>query len=106
MKGHVMVKNLPEKVSFEKVMPQYEKLLMLKKALMLSEDEEVNEKILLERSREHNLREIYLDLVVVQDILGHSKVSTTQRYAHPVPERKMDAVEILSSYFSEQTKPS
>lgn len=46
-----MVKNLPEKVSFKKVMPQYEKLLMLKKALMLRESEEVNEKILLERSR-------------------------------------------------------
>jgi len=61
MKGHgIMVKNLPEKISFELVIPQYEKLLMLKKALTLDESEEVNEKILLERAREHNEREIYL----------------------------------------------
>ena len=39
-----------------------------------------------------------IDLIVVQDILGHSKVSTTQRYAHPVPERKQQAMEMLSSY--------
>ncbi len=39
-----------------------------------------------------------IDLVVVQEILGHSKITTTQRYAHPVPERKMQAIEILSSY--------
>ncbi|MBQ8848351.1 MAG: site-specific integrase [Candidatus Gastranaerophilales bacterium] len=68
----------------------------------------------IENFRFHDLRhtvatrlvEKGIDLVVVQDILGHSKVSTTQRYAHPVPERKMDAVEILSSYFLAQTKPS
>lgn len=73
MKGHVMVKNLPEKVSFEKVMPQYEKLLMLKKALMLGESEEVNEKILLERAREHNLREIYLVGYLVDVVLKAPK---------------------------------
>lgn len=56
----IMVKNLPEKISYELVIPQYEKLLMLKKALTLDESEEVNEKILLERAREHNEREIYL----------------------------------------------
>ena len=39
-----------------------------------------------------------IDLTVVQEILGHSKITTTQRYAHPVPQRKLDAVEILSSY--------
>ena len=68
-----MVKNLHEKVSFEKVMPQYEKLLMLKKALMLGESEEVNEKILLERSREHNLREIYLVGYLVDVVLKAPK---------------------------------
>ena len=73
MKGHVMVKNLHEKVSFEKVMPQYEKLLMLKKALMLGESEEVNEKILLERAREHNLREIYLVGYLVDVVLKAPK---------------------------------
>lgn len=39
-----------------------------------------------------------IDLFVVQDILGHSKITTTQRYAHPVPQRKLDAVEILNTY--------
>lgn len=56
----IMVRNLPEKISYELVLPQYEKLLMLKKALTLDESEEVSEKILLERAREHNEREIYL----------------------------------------------
>ena len=39
-----------------------------------------------------------IDLTVVQEILGHSKITTTQRYAHPVPQRKLDAIEILNSY--------
>ena len=39
-----------------------------------------------------------IDLAVVQDILGHSKITTTQRYAHPVPQRKLDAINILSTY--------
>ena len=39
-----------------------------------------------------------IDLVVVQEILGHSKITTTQRYAHPVPQRKKQAIEILSTY--------
>ena len=39
-----------------------------------------------------------IDLIVVQDILGHSNITTTQRYAHPVPERKQQAIEILNNY--------
>lgn len=39
-----------------------------------------------------------IDLTVVQEILGHSKITTTQRYAHPVPQRKLDAVEVLNNY--------
>ena len=39
-----------------------------------------------------------IDLAVVQEILGHSDVKTTMRYAHPVPERKLKAVEVLNNY--------
>lgn len=39
-----------------------------------------------------------IDLSVVKDILGHSKITTTQRYAHPVPQRKLEAITILSTY--------
>lgn len=39
-----------------------------------------------------------IDLTVVQEILGHSKITTTQRYAHPVPQRKLDAISILNDY--------
>lgn len=39
-----------------------------------------------------------IDLSVVKDILGHSKITTTQRYAHPVPQRKLEAINILSTY--------
>ena len=39
-----------------------------------------------------------IDLLVVKDILGHTMIETTMRYAHPVPERKRVAIDILSSY--------
>lgn len=39
-----------------------------------------------------------IDLIVVQEILGHSKITTTQRYAHPVSERKQQAINILNNY--------
>lgn len=39
-----------------------------------------------------------IDLLVVKDILGHTMIETTMRYAHPVPERKRAAIEILNSY--------
>lgn len=39
-----------------------------------------------------------IDLLVVMDILGHSKIETTMRYAHPLPKRKSDAISVLNSY--------
>jgi site-specific recombinase XerD len=34
----------------------------------------------------------------MQEILGHSDIKTTMRYAHPVPERKLKAIEALDNY--------
>jgi len=71
----------------------------------------VLDKAKIEDFRFHDLRhtvatrlvEKNIDLFVVQDILGHSKITTTQRYAHPVPQRKLDAVEILNSYTNQSS---
>lgn len=60
----------------------------------------------IENFRFHDLRhtvatrlvEKGVDLVVVQEIMGHSKIETTMRYAHPVPERKKHAISLLNSY--------
>ena len=43
-----------------------------------------------------------IDLIVVKEILGHADISTTMRYSHPVPERKLKAVEALDYYSSTQ----
>ncbi len=39
-----------------------------------------------------------VEIIVVQDILGHSDIRTTMRYAHPMPERKVKAIQALSNY--------
>ena len=39
-----------------------------------------------------------VELIIVQDILGHSQITTTMRYAHPVPERKRMAIEALARF--------
>ena len=67
---------------------------------------EVLKKANIKNFRFHDLRhtaatrmtEMGIDLAVVQEILGHSDVKTTMRYAHPVPERKLKAIEVLNSY--------
>lgn len=39
-----------------------------------------------------------VDLVTVQNILGHTNIITTSRYAHPVTEQKLIAVDALDKY--------
>ena len=68
-----MVKNLPAKISYEHVLPRYQKLLMLKKAVTMGKDKEVNEQILLDRAREHNANEIYLVGYLVETVLKAPK---------------------------------
>lgn len=46
------------------------------------------------------MTELGIDLAVVQEILGHSDIKTTMRYAHPVPERKLKAIEALNDYIT------
>jgi len=40
-----------------------------------------------------------IDLVTVKEILGHSRIETTMRYAHPTPENKRKAVAALEFIF-------
>jgi integrase len=40
-----------------------------------------------------------IDLVTVKEILGHATIQMTMRYAHPTPENKRRAVEVLSELF-------
>ncbi len=40
-----------------------------------------------------------MDLVTVKEILGHSRIEMTMRYAHPTPENKRKAVAVLESIF-------
>lgn len=39
-----------------------------------------------------------IPLPVVQEILGHSKISTTMRYVHSVEAQKVEAIKVLDSY--------
>ncbi|TEU08521.1 MAG: hypothetical protein E3I52_01810 [Candidatus Aminicenantes bacterium] len=40
-----------------------------------------------------------VDLVTVKEILGHSRIEITMRYAHPTSENKRKAVAVLESIF-------
>lgn len=37
-----------------------------------------------------------VDIVTVQEILGHKTIAMTKRYSHPTPEHKKKAVELVS----------
>jgi integrase len=39
-----------------------------------------------------------VELIKVRDLLGHSSIKMTERYAHLMPERLLDAVEVLDRY--------
>lgn len=43
-------------------------------------------------------------ITMVKDILGHSDIHTTMRYAHAITEQSLDAVEALSNYAEKNKK--
>ncbi|NIO50013.1 MAG: tyrosine-type recombinase/integrase [Candidatus Aminicenantes bacterium] len=43
-----------------------------------------------------------IDLVTIKEILGHSDIQMTMRYAHPTPENKIKAVNVLASVFESE----
>jgi integrase len=45
-----------------------------------------------------------IDLVTVKEILGHATIQMTMRYAHPTPENKRHAVEVLSRLCAQNKK--
>lgn len=43
-------------------------------------------------------------ITMVKDILGHSGIHTTMRYAHAITEQSLDAIEALSNYVDKNKK--
>lgn len=66
----------------------------------------------IERFRFHDLRHTSatrmvgtsVPITMVKDILGHSDIHTTMRYAHAITEQSLDAVEALSNYAEKNKK--
>ncbi len=94
-----------EKMDFEKI------LITIRKEQDIYQDikkafNTAKEKAGIKNFRFHDLRhtvatrlvEKGIDLAVVQDLLAHSNIQTTMRYAHPVPKRKLEAIQALDMY--------
>jgi len=45
-----------------------------------------------------------IDLVTVSEILGHADIKMTMRYAHPTPENRRKAVNVLAAVFSKASQ--
>ena len=45
-----------------------------------------------------------VSITIAKDILGHSDIHTTMRYAHAITEQSMSAVETLSKYAERNNK--
>jgi len=45
-----------------------------------------------------------IDLVTVSEILGHADIKMTMRYAHPTPENRRKAVNVLTVVFSKASQ--
>ncbi|MBR1619202.1 site-specific integrase [bacterium] len=97
-----VLKNIPRKSIYVFINPKTNKpYIDVKKSW-----KNVLDKAKISNFRFHDLRhtvatrmvEKGIDLLVVRDILGHSLISTTMRYAHPVTERKQAAIDILNNY--------
>ena len=43
-------------------------------------------------------------ITMVKDILGHSDIHTTMRYAHAITEQSLEAIETLSNYAERNKK--
>ena len=43
-------------------------------------------------------------ITMVKDILGHSDIHTTMRYAHAITEQSLEAIETLSNYAERNRK--
>lgn len=47
-----------------------------------------------------------VDLITVAEILGHSDIKMTMRYAHPTPENRQKAVAVLAAVFGGESEKS